>query len=288
MTATEYLTAKRTVDDRALDRTVLERFATGLNDRQNPRVLEVGAGTGTMVVRLAEHGLLPDGTTYRAVDRERAHIEAARTHVPEWLSDAGYDVRLDGEELVAERDGRVIRVRFEVTDAFDLDCTVDAVVACAFLDLVALPKGVERLAGYLNDGLLYAPITFDGLTGFVPHHPDDEAITRAYHRHMETREQPGRPDAGRAVLEAVPTAGGELVAVGGSDWVIRPVDGTYPADEELVLDHLLSTVVGAVSELEESNRATERILEWERHRRIQLRDTELTFLAHNLDTLARF
>lgn len=283
------MTAKRTVDDRALDLSVLKAFSDALDDVPSPHVLEVGAGTGTMVARLADRELLPDGTTYLAVDREPDHVEAAREQVPDWFAESGYTVETGGDALVASKNGRILRVEFLVADAFDLDVRTDAIIASAFLDLVALPDGIEQLADYFDDsGLLYAPITFDGLTGFVPRHPADDAVTHAYHRHMELRDQPGGPDAGRRVLEAVPGLGGQVVAAGGSDWLIRPRDGTYPADEQVVLDHLLSTIVGAVSELDDSGLSMQTLAEWGRCRRTQLDRGELTFLAHNLDVLARF
>lgn len=289
MTEPDYLTAKRSIDDRALDTAVLERFASALDEsRAGPKILEVGAGTGTMVARLSDRGLLPDGTTYLAVDQDPTHIEHARESVPDWLAASGYALSEDGDTLVAERNGRAVRVRFEVADALALDVAADAVVAGAFLDLLSIPDGLERLSASLDGGVLYAPITFDGLTGFVPRHPDDTAVTRAYHRHMQYRDQPGRPDAGRAVIEAIPAIGGEVLAVGGSDWIIRPENDAYPGDEALVVDHLLSTIVAAVSSLDDSRLSEETLDDWETTRRRQLESAELTFLAHNLDILARF
>lgn len=301
-TEREYLTAKRTVDDRALNRRVLDAFADALREIDGDVcVLEAGAGTGTMLVRLVEWGLLPDSVSYTAVDRDPEHVRTAREQVPRWLSEAGYTVRITGEGFVARRSHRRLDVRFEIGDVFDLEvadvfdsrATVDAVIAGAFLDLVALPEAVVHLQRYLDSGLLYAPITFDGLTGFVPAHPADETVIRAYHRHMTERPQPGRPDAGRAVLKAVAHADGEVSAAGGSDWIIRPVEGVYPGEEKLVLEHLLSTVVDAVSSTSadtsrQTDSPSEQVLsEWERRRRTQIADGALTFLAHNLDVLAR-
>lgn len=293
-----YLTAKRTVDDRALNRRVLSSFSEALADpTDETRVLEVGAGTGTMLARLAEWELLPGRASYRLVDREPAHVDAARENVPEWLAALGYRVTWDDGTMVAERDDQRLRVRFAVADALKLeedadtdtvtDTDLDAVVAGAFLDLVPLPEGLWRLAEHLDGGVLYAPVTFDGLTAMLPADDADGDIFDAYHRHMAVRTQPGRPDAGRAALSAVPEAGGRVLDVGGSDWVIRPVDGRYPADEALVLEHLLSTVVDAVSSLDGAVPAD--VLErWEKRRRRQLSAGELTFLAHNLDVLVRF
>ena len=70
---TRYLAAKRSVDDRALNRHVWQTLAEALGaaapaDRPL-RVLEVGAGIGTMVERCIEWGLFTRAE-YTAVDSE--------------------------------------------------------------------------------------------------------------------------------------------------------------------------------------------------------------------------
>jgi hypothetical protein len=55
MTYARYLAAKTTVDDRALNRHVLAELRR-LMPAGAPKVLEVGAGLGTMVARLLEWG----------------------------------------------------------------------------------------------------------------------------------------------------------------------------------------------------------------------------------------
>src|SRR5215472_9952143 len=55
-----YLAAKTTVDDRALNRHVLAELCR-LMPAGAPRVLEVGAGLGTMVTRLMEWGAVGGG-----------------------------------------------------------------------------------------------------------------------------------------------------------------------------------------------------------------------------------
>jgi len=292
-----YLTAKRSVDDRALNRRVLERFAGELAARVERRgdgnevirILEVGAGTGTMVARLAAWNLLPDRVTYRAVDTNTESLAVAREQVPRWLEAAGYGIEHEDEAFVAGADGTTLRVRFEEGDAFELRADADAVVAGAFLDLLDLPEGLGRLSDLLAEsGLLYAPITFDGLTGFVPADPFDRVVEEFYHRHMaEKREQGGGPTAGRRLLEAVPAVGGEVLGAGGSDWLVRPGTDGYPAEERLVLEFLLGTVVEAVSEFPADAVDPPELRRWERARRDQLDRAGLTLLAHNLDVLAR-
>ena len=326
----EYLTAKRTVDDRALDRRVWDRFVSHLVDRERAstepvRVVEVGAGVGSMLARLAAWEALPGRVSYRLVDVDEAAISAARERLPEWLADAGYDTAwLDDGRLAASRDANAdgeatgtaqettkdartdLTVSFEVADAAALAGTergaesnsgtdwettgdADAVVAAAFLDVVDLDRMLPALRDLLRpDGVLYAPCTFDGATHFSPQHEHDARIERLYHRHMdEVRERPGGSRAGRDVLERAPNHGFAVEAVDGCDWVVRPRDGTYPHAEATFLDHLLATIDGALADYPTATLDPAVREAWVETRRRQLDRGELTLVAHHLDLLAR-
>ncbi|MFB6257040.1 MAG: SAM-dependent methyltransferase, partial [Haloplanus sp.] len=69
-----YLEAKRTVDDRALDRRVRDRFLDELPGA--PRIREAGVGTGVTVPRLLDWGITAGD--YLGVDRGAEVIEYAR------------------------------------------------------------------------------------------------------------------------------------------------------------------------------------------------------------------
>ena len=65
-----YLQSKQPIDDRALNRHVLAALERFLRSRAaTPRVLELGAGVGTMVSRLADWNVL-GRAEYTLVDRE--------------------------------------------------------------------------------------------------------------------------------------------------------------------------------------------------------------------------
>lgn len=291
MSETAYLLGKRTVDDRALNRRVHDRFERALAAMDRPLdIIEVGAGPGTMPWRLAQWESFPSTVTYTLVDREPTHLETARERLPAWLADEGYviDTAPADGDILAIRDGHSLTIRTNLTDAFSLETSADVVIASAFLDLVDLDEALAHFEEVLApDGLLYAPITFDGLTGFVPEHEVDPRIEHLYHQHMRDRDQPGGPHAGRQLLGAIPDRGGEILAAGSSDWLLRPQRGSYPAEEKQVLDELLGTIHTAVSTYcpDELDPAT--LEEWYQHRRGQVEAGELTFLAHNLDLLAR-
>jgi len=322
----EFLDAKRTIEDRALNRRVFDRFTDALADRaaeqaaepdraaekaadpdrageqagapaEPVRIVEVGAGTGSMIARLADWGALPPRVDYRAVDLDAAVIDLAGRRLPERLSAAGYRVDhvADGEaeRLVARQPGdginRRIEITLEVGDGFAIDDAADAVIAAAVLDLVDLQPAVEELKGLLADGgLLYAPFTFNGHTSFLPREPVDDLIERLYHRHMdEVREQPGDSRAGQKLLQTLPAADYTVLEAGGADWTVRPVDGAYPADESTALEHLLSTIDGALADYPVEVIDPDTRTAWIEQRREQVARGELTLVAHHLDVLAR-
>jgi len=295
----EFLTAKRTVEDRALNRRVWEQFGTQLEkqaagDRDPVRIVEIGAGTGSMIARLADWEALPPTVSYRAVDLDADTVDSARKQLPEWLRDAGYTVDEQPDRLRAHRTDsdatdRTIEITLEVGDGFAIDDEADAVIAAAVLDLVELEPVVDELKWLLNDGgVLYAPITFNGHSSFIPRDPLDNRIERLYHRHMdEIRDQPGSSRAGQQLLKVLPAAGYTVLEAGGADWIVRPTDGTYPTGESTVLEHLLATIDGALADYPADVIDPETRTDWVERRREQLARGELTLVAHHLDVLAR-
>ena len=87
-----YLAAKKGVDDRALNRHVLQSLETALTrfDSGLPLdILEVGAGIGTMLERLVGWGILKNAT-YEAIDVAPEHIGEAVRLIPLWAHDHGF------------------------------------------------------------------------------------------------------------------------------------------------------------------------------------------------------
>ncbi|MFC7009171.1 class I SAM-dependent methyltransferase [Halalkalicoccus salilacus] len=281
-----YLHAKRTVDDRALDRRVLDRLAAALSDRARElseplRVLEVGAGVGTMPTRLLDRGVLPDRTRYVAVDERPENVAAAR----DYLRERGFDG--NGNGTLRYDDDRTIDVELVVGDAFGIEGEYDLLIGQAFLDLVDLSWALPRLFDRLRSGgTFYFPITFDGGTIFVPELELDDRIAELYHRDMDERTRDGRSAGhsrtGRRLFSRVPEAGGEILAAGSSDWVVHP---PYPADEAFFLRHILGTIEGALSGHQGLDDAA--FDAWVETRRGQIEREELTYVAHQLDVLGR-
>src|SRR5215471_9127122 len=82
-----YLAAKTTVDDRALNRHVLAEVRR-LMPAGAPRVLEVGAGLGTMVARLMDWGAVGGGE-YILLDADRDMLDCSRRWLRDWAGARG-------------------------------------------------------------------------------------------------------------------------------------------------------------------------------------------------------
>lgn len=289
-----YLEAKRTVDRRARNRRVEEQFRRALDGLNGPiEICELGTGTGTMVETILEW---VSGTSvrYDALDEDPELLDVAAQNVGD---DTGLSTGLSGDVCSIEGDGTVVEVEFREVDALaHLETSKDAydvVVAQSFLDLTDLRATLERIASALRPrGIGYFPITFDGVTSLLPPvDPNlDDRIERRFHRRMDTTEKndgaTGDSNAGRHLLTGVPEAGGELVAAGGSDWVVRSTDDGYEADEAYFLHYIVDTIASSLAD--DDTIDDERLRDWAERRHEQVADAELVYLAHQLDVLARW
>lgn len=285
-----YLAAKRTVDDRALDRRVFDRLRAALERRDAIAIVEIGAGIGAMVERLLALDALPRRTEYTAVDVDPATVETARNRLPDRLERAGYDVARTDDAVRFERGNRTVSLDLVVDDAVgfvarerDRGRVWDLLVGHAVLDVIgvdALPTLLRAVPG----GFCYFPITFDGATRFEPPHSLDRQIERRYHRYLD-----GKPDgssrAGRRTLRRLQQQAVDVLAVGGSDWVVYPVDGDYPAEEAYFLHYSVDTIEGALAD--DSAIPADALTDWTETRHRQIDDGELTYVAHQLDMLGR-
>lgn len=278
----QYLAAKKSVDDRALNRGVWERLAAELPARTTAgrpaRILEIGAGTGAMIERILDWGLV-EAAAITALDVDPANIEVARQRLKRRTNDR-------------------LALRLIAADLFDFlarpaasQQSWDLLIAHAFLDLVDLPSTLPRLTPLLKPGgLAYFTLNFDGATLFQPAIDPllDEQIERLYHRTMDKRRVKGRPSGdsrtGRHLFGQLRQAGFDILAAGASDWVVFAGPEGYPAEEAIFLRFIIQTVKQALAGHPELD--PDRFREWLTQRRRQIDSGELVYIAHQLDFLA--
>ena len=246
-----YLAAKTTVDDRALNGHVLAELRR-LMPAGAPRVLEVGAGLGTMVARLMDWGVVGTGE-YILLDTDRQLLDHSRRWLRDWAAARGLrsDLLPDGLQV---GDLRVRLVHAELGSYLETDhgALADVLIANAVLDLVDVPAILPGLLRLLVPGGVYwFTINYDGESIFAPGHPHDDQVMQAYHRDMDERVRYGQPAGesrtGRHLFHHLRAAGAPALAAGSSDWVVSAgPDGNYPGDEANFLRSILSTIQDAL------------------------------------------
>ncbi|HEX9332333.1 MAG TPA: hypothetical protein VF896_10615, partial [Anaerolineales bacterium] len=200
-----YLLSKQTVDDRALNKDVLNELRINLS-QQPVTIIEVGAGIGTMLKRLIQWGILCNGD-YILVDSMGANIAYAREWIPQWAMEAGLSVERFGQnELRVCDQTRDVRISLRCADVFDFvqrnKKPADLLIAHAFLDLLHMPESLGKLL-LLTKGLAWLTLNFDGMTALEPviDNSLDKKIERLYHETMDMRATGGDSRTGRKLFE---------------------------------------------------------------------------------------
>ncbi len=274
MTAfTDYLAAKKSVDDRALNAHVWQTMTSAVTALPAPRILELGAGIGTMVERLLASGLVGEGHIH-ALDNQAANIAAAR------------------KRLATSAESEAIS--FEAVDLHDFAARSaeigqwDVVVAHALLDLLDIEDALPRILALLRpSGYFYFTINFDGATIFQPTIDPalDAQIEALYHRTMDERVTDGRvsgdSQSGRHLFGHLRRAGATVLAAGSSDWVVFAGAEGYPAEEAAFLRFIVATVEGALTGHPDLD--AEAFAAWVAQRQRQIDSGELVYIAHQID-----
>jgi SAM-dependent methyltransferase len=286
-----YLASKTTVDDRALNRQVLAELGR-LMPAGAPRILEIGAGLGTMAARLLDWEAVVAGE-YTLLDADQQLLDGSRQWLGDWAAARGLrcDPLPDGLQV---GDLRVRLLHAELGSYLETapGAPADVLIANAVLDLVDVPAVLPGLLQLLVPGGAYwFTINYDGDSIFEPGHPGDGQIMQAYHRDMDERVRYGRPagesQAGRHLFHHLRAAGAPALAAGSSDWVVHAgPDGTYPADEAYFLRSILNTIQDALRNRPDRVAPAD-LAGWMAERGRQLAAGELVYLAHQLDFAGR-
>lgn len=298
---TRYLSSKKSVDDRALNHRVWQTLAGQVSPASAAkplRILEIGAGIGTMLERMLEWELLTCAD-YTGIDAQAENIGHANRRLPGWAAQHGFQLESSpaGEWRLARQD-RQVSVRFASRDLFDFAgqeqhrCRWDLLVAHAFLDLMDIPATLPVLFNLLReDGLYYFSLNFDGLTLLEPAIDPllDELIQSLYHQTMDARLTDGRPSgdsrSGRHLFTYLRQAGARILDAGASDWVVFPIQGSYPQDETYFLHFIVHTIHRALAGHPQLDPV--QFVNWVKTRHAQIERRELVFIAHQLDFVGR-
>jgi SAM-dependent methyltransferase len=242
-----------------------------------PDILEIGAGIGTMVERLVAEGVVGNGR-YTAIDNQPANINTARSRLNNLPPD--------------------LSLTLETINVFDFAArgqgkrTWDVLIAHAFLDLMDIAAALPVLLSLLKSGgLCYFTLNFDGVTSLEPAiEPEfDALIEQFYHQTMDERVVNGRYSgdsrSGRHLFSHLRQNNIDMLAAGSSDWVVFAGKAGYPADEAYFLHFILHFIQQSLSNHAQLDAA--QFEAWIAQRHAQIETGELVYIAHQLDFLGR-
>lgn len=293
-----YLAVKKSIDDRALNHQVWQTLCRALAQTatidEPVRIVEIGAGIGTMFERIVDRGLLTGPASYLATDSDPGQLKSARQYLLQWAIKRGHLLAWTDEQQGRLQTATAdIALRFEAADAEHLAGGLGVaspfhlLIAHAVLDLIDFPLLLPQLLSRLTaGGLAYLTCNFDGETIFLPEAADDLQVVQIYHGSMEARLK-GASRTGRRLLGFLQRPDLSLLAAGSSDWLIFPRQRRYTDDENYFLHTIIDMVAKELAQKGGTPDERQNLATWIdlRHRQVEL--GELTFLARHLDFLVK-
>lgn len=207
----QWLALREPADHSAINAGVRKAAVDALAGCDQVRVVDLGCGAGSNLRGLSPW--LQAEQHWTLVDYDQRLLDAAKTRLP-----ADATRRLTVSFRQAD---------FAQGDFAPLIAGADLVTAAALFDLVSEPV-IGRLADAVaaNRQCFCTVLTYDGIAAFLPEHPLDSVMRRAFNAHQQTDKGFGPaqgPHATDAIARAF-TARGYKVKRGRSPWVL---DATY-------------------------------------------------------------
>ncbi len=258
-----------------------------------PRLLDLGAGTGSLFRWLAPR--IGRAQAWTLVDADREMAEAAFDTIADRAEEIGLKVTFPARRtLLVHAPGGAWRVEALVADLAGAPANLpldnaDAVLSSALADLVSR-RWLERMATALRVPF-YASLCVDGRGGFAPPHAEDARVAAGFRRDQ-------RRDKGFSGMALGPAAPGMIAEVFGargftvaaatSDWVVRGRGGDpLPGLRSHTPRFLAELVTGhATAAAQHDRRGAGRIEEWREARLDQVADRRLNLRVGHRDVLA--
>ena len=181
-----WLTLREPADHRSRNAELAEALSARFTLRNSITVTDIGCGTGSNLRATA--ALLPTKQNWTLVDYDPGLLSTAREELCRWAD----ETRTEGEALELIKGLSRISVSFRQADlAVDLEAGLgepnDLITAAAFFDLASeafIRKFAQAVAAC--NAVFYTVLTYNGRCRWQPHHPGDNAVTSAFHRHQMT------------------------------------------------------------------------------------------------------
>lgn len=244
----DWLALREPFDALARSEALAARLVARLPAR--PRLLDLGAGTGSLLRWLAPR--IPRPQAWTLVDADPAMIEEAFDIIAERAEDIGLTVTFPSRRtLLVHAPTGAWRVEGMVADLAEAPRNLplhqaDAVVCSALCDL-ASRHWVERMAAALRVPF-YAALNVDGRDRLWPPHPADGQVAALFRRDQARDKGFHGPALGPRAAEAIAAAfaaRGFTVESAASDWVVQARgDAAYPGFRDAAPAFLAELLAG--------------------------------------------
>ncbi|MGE0626827.1 MAG: class I SAM-dependent methyltransferase [Hyphomicrobiaceae bacterium] len=228
----QWLDLREPADHRARNDALARKLAVALDRTRAPSIVDLGCGTGSNLRALAPQ--LGQLQTWTLVDYDSTLLDAARKRLAQWAE--RYETK--GDELVLERSGQLITVRFRQADlVHGLDSAigeaVDLVTAAALFDLCSANFIAEAAAAVADrTALFYTVLTYNGRQTWTPPHPADAEMLAAFNIDQQTDKGFGTavgPDAAAELAKAFRRKGVHVMEAE-SPWALGTADAPLIAE----------------------------------------------------------
>ncbi len=226
---TAWLEERFVFDSNARNKLVEKAFRQHFDQKQSINILDLGAGSGSSFLYLAEK--LPMHQQWTFVELNPDLVAAAIQRILNIADQKKWIVLEAGEVIRLRLSGKDVSIKvingsfLELPELVDVK-SFDLATAAAVLDLLTLEmlhELLKVLAG--NQVALLATINYAGM-GFEPEEPGDKYYAALYSQHMQ-REQAFGKTLGADCTQAITDycAKKELTSFWGeSNWFVKPED----------------------------------------------------------------
>ena len=287
----DWLALREPYDALARSERLAARLIAALPAR--PRLLDLGAGTGSLLRWLAPR--IGRAQAWTLVDADRAMAEEAFETIASRSEQVGFRVTFPSRKvLLVHAPGGAWRVEAIIADLAEAPrnlplASADAVVSSALCDL-ASEAWLARMAAALSVPF-YAALCVDGRARFHPPHRADARVSAGFRRDQARDKGFGGPALGPRAPEAIArifAARGFAVESAASDWVVQG-RGSFalPGLREDVPRFLTQLVLGHAAAAERQHRGARAALEaWTTARLRQIEARRLSLRIGHRDVLA--